>query len=162
VVKRFLDFSRPMDVRLEPTQLAELLREELEVAQPQLQRARVEVAQLLPIGIPEVFVDRDLLKQAVLNLVLNAVEAMPQGGQLQLTLSRRGEMAEITVADTGKGIPPELRQKVFQLFFTTRPGGSGIGLASTFRIVQLHNGSINFTSEVGRGTTFRIELPLAA
>jgi len=162
VVKRFLDFSRPMDVRLEPTQLAELLREVLEVAQPQLQRARVEVAQLLPIGIPEVFVDRDLLKQAVLNLVLNAVEAMPQGGQLQLTLSRRGEMAEITVADTGKGIPPELRQKVFQLFFTTRPGGSGIGLASTFRIVQLHNGSINFTSEVGRGTTFRIELPLAA
>jgi len=117
---------------------------------------------LLPIGIPEVFVDRDLLKQAVLNLVLNAVDAMPGGGQLQLTLSRRGEMAEITVGDTGKGIPPELRQKVFQLFFTTRPGGSGIGLASTFRIVQLHNGSINFTSEVGRGTTFRIELPLAA
>jgi PAS domain S-box-containing protein len=162
VVKRFLDFARPMDVRLEPTQLAELLREVLEVAQPQLQRAKVEVAQLLPIGIPEVFVDRDLLKQAVLNLVLNAVDAMPGGGQLQLTLSRRGEVAEITVGDTGKGIPPELRQKVFQLFFTTRPGGSGIGLASTFRIVQLHNGSINFTSEVGRGTTFRIELPLAA
>ena len=162
VVKRFLDFSRPMDVRLEPTQLAELLRDVLEVAQPQLQRAKVEVAQLLPIGIPEVFVDRDLLKQAVLNLVLNAVDAMPGGGQLQLTLSRRGEVAEITVGDTGRGIPPELRQKVFQLFFTTRPGGSGIGLASTFRIVQLHNGSINFTSEVGRGTTFRIELPLAA
>jgi PAS domain S-box-containing protein len=162
VVKRFLDFARPMDVRLEPTQLAGLLREVLEVAQPQLQRAKVEVAQLLPIGIPEVFVDRDLLKQAVLNLVLNAVDAMPAGGQLQLTLSRRGEMAEITVGDTGRGIPPEHRQKVFQLFFTTRPGGSGIGLASTFRIVQLHNGSINFTSEVGRGTTFRIELPFAA
>jgi PAS domain S-box-containing protein len=162
VVKRFLDFSRPMDVRLEPTQLADLLREVLEVAQPQLQKANVQVARLLPIGIPEVFVDRDLLKQAVLNLVLNAVEAMPTGGQLQLTLSRRGEMAEITVGDTGKGIPTENKQKVFQLFFTTRPGGSGIGLASTFRIVQLHNGSIDFTSEVGRGTTFRIELPLAA
>jgi signal transduction histidine kinase len=162
VVKRFLDFSRPMDVRLEPTQLADLLREVLEVAQPQLQKANVHVARLLPIGIPEVFVDRDLLKQAVLNLVLNAVEAMPNGGQLQLTLSRRGEMAEITVGDTGKGIPTEDKQKVFQLFFTTRPGGSGIGLASTFRIVQLHNGSIDFTSEVGRGTTFRIELPLAA
>src|ERR1700741_119352 len=161
VVTRFLDFARPMDVRLEPTQLAGLLRAGLGVAQPQLQRAKVEVAQLLPIGIPEVFVDRDLLKQAVLNLVLNAVKAMPAGGQLQLTLSRRGEMAEITVGDTGKGIPPEHRQKVFQLFFTTRPGGSGIGLASPFRIVQLHNGSINFTSEVERGTTFRIELPLA-
>lgn len=162
VVKRFLDFSRPMDVRLEPTQLAELLKEVLEVAAPQLEKAKVHVAQLLPIDVPEVFGDRALLKQAILNLVLNAVDAMPNGGQLQLTLSRRGDMAEITVGDTGKGIPMEHRQKVFQLFFTTRPGGSGIGLASTFRIVQLHNGSIDFTSEVGRGTTFRIELPLAA
>ncbi len=162
VVKRFLDFSRPMDVRLEPTQLANLLREVLEVARPQLELSKVHVAQLLPIGVPEVFVDRALLKQAILNLVLNAVDAMPNGGQLQLTLNRRGEMAEITVGDTGKGIPLEHRQKVFQLFFTTTPGGSGIGLASTFRIVQLHNGSIDFTSEIGRGTTFRIELPLAA
>ena len=120
------------------------------------------MAQLLPIDVPEVYVDRGLLKQAVLNLVLNAAEAMPNGGQLHLVLSRRGEMAEISVGDTGKGIAPEHRQKIFQLFFTTRPGGSGIGLASTFRIVQLHNGSIDFTSEVGRGTTFRIELPLAA
>ena len=162
VVKRFLDFPRPMDIRLEPTQLSDLLRDVLEVAQPQMQKANVQVAQLLPIGIPEVFVDRDLLKQAVLNLVLNAVQAMPSGGQLQLTLSRHGDVAEITVGDTGTGIPLENRQKIFQLFFTTRPGGSGIGLASAFRIVQLHNGSIDFTSEVGRGTTFRIELPIAA
>jgi PAS domain S-box-containing protein len=162
VVKRFLDFTRPMDIRLEPTQLAELLREVLEVARPQLQKSNIQLAQLLPIDVPEVYVDRALLKQAVLNLVLNAAEAMPIGGQLRLVLSRRGEMAEISVGDTGKGIAPENRQKIFQLFFTTRPGGSGIGLASTFRIVQLLNGSIDFTSEVGRGTTFRIELPLAA
>src|SRR5438105_11374665 len=162
VVKRFLDFTRPMDIRLEQTQLAELLKEVLEFARPQLQKSNIQLAQLLPIDVPEVYVDRALLKQAVLNLVLNAAEAMPNGGQLRLVLSRRGEMAEITVGDSGKGIPPENQQKIFQLFFTTRPGGSGIGLASTFRIVQLHNGSINFTSEVGRGTTFRIELPLAA
>jgi PAS domain S-box-containing protein len=162
VVKRFLDFTRPMDVRLEATQLADLLKEVLEIAKPQLEKSNIQLAQLLPIDVPEVYVDRALLKQAVLNLVLNAAEAMPNGGQLRLVLSRRGEMAEITVGDTGKGIPPENQQKIFQLFFTTRPGGSGIGLASTFRIVQLHNGSINFTSEVGRGTTFRIELPLAA
>jgi PAS domain S-box-containing protein len=162
VVKRFLDFTRPMDVRLEPTQLAELLREVLEIAQPQMQKANIHVAQLLPIDVPEVYVDRALLKQAVLNLVLNAGESMTGGGQLRLVLSRRGEMAEISVGDTGKGIPPEHRQKIFQLFFTTRPGGSGIGLASTFRIVQLLNGSIDFTTEVGKGTTFRIELPLAA
>jgi PAS domain S-box-containing protein len=162
VVKRFLDFTRPMDIRLEPTQLAELLKEVLEVAQPQLQKSNIQLARLLPIDVPEVYVDRALLKQAVLNLVLNAAEAMPGGGQLSLVLSRRGEMAEITVGDTGKGIPLENRQKIFQLFFSTRPGGSGIGLATTFRIVQLLNGSIEFTSEVGRGTTFRIELPLAA
>jgi PAS domain S-box-containing protein len=162
VVKRFLDFTRPMDVRLEATQLAELLKEVLEIAKPQLLKSNIQLAQLLPIDVPEVYVDRALLKQAVLNLVLNAADAMPNGGQLHLVLSRRGEMAEIAVGDTGKGIPPENRQKIFQLFFTTRPGGSGIGLASTFRIVQLHNGSIDFTSEVGRGTTFRIELPLAA
>src|ERR1700722_479268 len=162
VVKRFLDFTRPMDIRLEATQLSQLLPEVLEIAQPQLQKAGIQLAQLLPIDVPEVYVDRALLKQAVLNLVLNAAEAMPNGGHLRLVLSRRGEMAEITVQDTGKGIPPENKQKIFQLFFTTRPGGSGIGLASAFRIVQLHNGSIDFTSEVGRGTTFRIELPLAA
>ena len=162
VVKRFLDFTRPMDIRLEATQLADLLKGVLEIARPQLQKSNIQLAQLLPIDVPEVYVDRALLKQAVLNLVLNAAEAMPSGGQLRLVLSRRGEMAEITVGDTGKGIPLENRQKIFQLFFTTRPGGSGIGLASTFRIVQLHNGSIDFTSEVGRGTTFRIELPLAA
>src|SRR5882724_2297076 len=162
VVKRFLDFTRPMEVKLEQTQLSQLLREVLEVARPQLQKANVEVVQSLPADVPEVFVDRDLLKQAVLNLVLNAVEAMPGGGQIRLELTRRAEMAEISVADTGRGIAPENRQRIFQLFFTTRPGGSGIGLASTFRIVQLHNGSIDFTSEVGRGTTFRIELPLAA
>src|SRR5436305_10023404 len=162
VVKRFLDFTRPMEVRLEATQLADLLKEVLEIATPQLQKSNIQLAQLLPIDVPEAYVDRALLKQAVLNLVLNAAEAMPNGGQLRLVLSRRGEMAEITVGDTGNGIPPENQQKIFQLFFTTRPGGSGIGLASTFRIVQLHNGSINFTSEVGRGTTFRIELPLAA
>src|SRR5215468_6891626 len=162
VVKRFLDFTRPMEVKLEQTQLSQLLKEVLEVARPQLQKANVEIVQSLPATVPEVFVDRDLLKQAVFNLVLNAVDAMPGGGQIKMELTRRGEMAEITVGDTGRGIPPENRQKVFQLFFTTRPGGSGIGLASTFRIVQLHNGSIDFTTEVGRGTTFRIELPLAA
>ncbi len=162
VVKRFLDFTRPMEVLLEPTQLSELLKEVLEIAQPQLQKAGIQVAQLLPIDVPEVYVYRALLKQAVLNLVLNAGESMSGGGQLRLMLTRRGEMAEISVGDTGKGIPPEHRQKIFQLFFTTRPGGSGIGLASTFRIVQLLNGSIDFTTEVGKGTTFRIELPLAA
>jgi PAS domain S-box-containing protein len=162
VVKRFLDFTRPIEVKLESTDLAELLRDVVSVSKPQLQKAGVQAEELLGNGVPEVWADRDLLKQAVLNLILNAVEAMPSGGELRIALARRGEMAEITVTDTGRGIPAEQQQKIFQLFFTTRPGGSGIGLATTFRIVQLHNGSIDFHSEAGHGTTFRIELPLAA
>jgi signal transduction histidine kinase len=105
--------------------------------------------------------DRPLLTQALLNLVFNAVQAMPNGGRLILTTERRGESAEIRVQDTGQGIAPEYRARIFQLFFTTRPGGNGIGLASAYKAVQLHDGSIEFDSEVGRGTTFRIELPLA-
>src|SRR5205814_1172505 len=133
VVKRFLDFTRPMDIRLEQTQLAELLKEVLEFARPQLQKSNIQLAQLLPIDVPEVYVDRALLKQAVLNLVLNAAEAMPNGGQLRLVLSRRGEMAEISVGDTGKRIALENRQKICQLFLITRPGRSGIGRGITSR-----------------------------
>ena len=110
--------------------------------------------------VPPLRGDSELLRQAVLNLVLNAVEAMPEGGRLTIALDRRDETAVIVVGDTGKGIPPEQRNRIFQLFFTTRKGGSGMGLATTFRIVQLHNGSIDFATETGRGTAFRIELPL--
>jgi PAS domain S-box-containing protein len=161
VVKRFLDFTRPIELRLEETNLAELLTEVVAIARPQLESARVEALTQLRDDIPPVLLDRQLIRQAVHNLVLNAIEAMPNGGQLTVTLNRRGEMAEVSVADTGKGIAPEHRARIFQLFFTTRPAGSGIGLANTFRIVQLHNGSIDFDSEVGQGTRFRIELPLA-
>ena len=104
--------------------------------------------------------DQALLKQALLNLVYNGIEAMPGGGRLTLALERRGDTVEISVADTGVGIKPEHRSRVFQLFFTTRPGGSGIGLASAYKTVHLHGGSIDFESEAGRGTTFHIELPL--
>jgi signal transduction histidine kinase/type II secretory pathway pseudopilin PulG len=160
VVKRFLDFMRTPEMRLEETQLEDLLREIAEVAHPQMVRAGVQLETSYG-DLPPLNVDRALLKQALLNLVLNAIEAMPQGGRLTLALERRGDRAEIRVADTGKGIAPEHRARVFQLFFTTRPGGSGIGLASAYRAVQLHDGEIDFDSEVGRGTTFRIDLPLA-
>ena len=161
VVKRFLDFTRPVELNLEETSLEEVLSEAISIAQPQMVRAGVEATNDFSADVPGVRVDRQLIKQAILNLVLNAIEAMPSGGKLRVALARRDDTAEVTVTDTGCGIPPEHRGRIFQLFFTTRPGGSGIGLASTFRIVQLHSGSIDFESEVGRGTTFRIELPLA-
>jgi len=160
VVKRFLDFMRPPELRLEETRLDQLLEEIAATARPQLERAGVQQENRFA-PLPPVRVDRALLKQALLNLVVNAIEAMPTGGRLTLGLERQADAAEIFISDTGLGIKPEHRARIFQLFFTTRPGGSGIGLASAYKDVQLHDGSIELESEVGRGTTFRIELPLA-
>jgi len=160
VVKRFLDFTRPPDMHQEETSLKELLEDVLAIERPTMDKANVKVTARFA-EVPSVLADKQLLKQALMNLFLNAVEAMPGGGFLTVLLARHGDMAEIEIQDTGRGIAPEHKQRIFQLFFTTRPGGSGIGLASAFRTVQLHNGNIEFESEVGRGTTFRIELPLA-
>jgi signal transduction histidine kinase len=160
VVKRFLAFMRSEELRLEEAQIDELLDEVSAIARPQMERAHVRLEKQYA-DLPSVRVDRPILKQALLNLVFNAIEAMPSGGTLTLGLERRGESAEIRIEDTGQGIAPENRSRVFQLFFTTRPGGSGIGLASAYKAIQLHDGSIDFDSEVGRGTSFRIELPLA-
>jgi len=106
--------------------------------------------------------DIDLLKQAILNIVVNAIEAMPEGGALRFQSSVRGDEADIRISDTGPGIPADLKEKIFALYFTTKEKGSGIGLAMTFRIVQLHDGTINFTSEPGKGTTFVLRFPTAA
>ncbi|MBI1737634.1 MAG: PAS domain S-box protein [Acidobacteria bacterium] len=159
VVRTFLDFNRPVELRLEETSLGELLLEVVAVAQPQIDKAGVRASLECAEDVPPVRADRPLLKQALLNLVLNACEAMPEGGPLTLAVRAAGDRAQAIITDAGRGIPPEYRGKIFQLYFTTRPGGSGIGLATTFRIVQMHGGSIDFTSEVGRGTSFTIELP---
>jgi hypothetical protein len=163
VVKTFLDFTRPVELKLTQTALGELVGELVALARPQATAAGigVQVEQDGAEGV-EVRVDRDLLKQAVLNVIVNAIEAMPRGGELRFETLASDHTAEIRISDTGPGIPPELRDKIFRLYFTTRKEGSGIGLAMTFRIVQLHNGGIDFTSEPGKGTTFSIRLPIVA
>ena len=160
-VKTFLDFARPVEIDLSESDLPSLLNEILENARPAIAKAGVVLATQVPDRFPGVRMDRRLIHQAVLNLILNGCDAMGPGGQLTVKLAQHDDKAQISVTDTGKGISPENKNKIFQLFFTTRQGGTGIGLANTFRFVQLHNGSIEFESEVGRGTTFTIELPLA-
>jgi PAS domain S-box-containing protein len=160
-VKTFLNFTRPVELKLEETDLRELLDDVLGAARPSIAKAGVELRMDLPSEFPPILVDRQLIHQGVLNLLLNASEFTDRGGRITLSLRRSGDAAVIAVADSGKGISTEDQKKIFQLFFTTRPGGTGIGLANTFRFVQLHNGQIEFDSVAGRGTTFRIELPLA-
>ncbi len=161
VVKTFLDFTRPVELKLAQTELRSLVGELAELARPQANAAgiSVHVEQEAVEGV-EVRVDRDLLKQAMLNVVVNAIEAMPGGGELRFQTLSLDNTAEIRISDTGPGIPPELRDKIFRLYFTTRKQGSGIGLAMTFRIVQLHGGAIDFSSEPGKGATFFIRLPI--
>lgn len=160
-VKTFLNFTRPVEIKLEETDLRALLDEVLDAARPSVTKAGLELSFDYPPEFPPVLIDRQLIHQAMLNLILNACDFTPRGGHIAIDLRRNGEFAAISVTDSGRGISPQDQQKIFQLFFTTRPGGTGIGLANTFRFVQLHNGRIEFESELGRGTTFRVELPLA-
>jgi signal transduction histidine kinase len=161
VVKTFLDFTRPVELNLTTVSLREFLEEVVELARPQAEASQIRIAVEQQVEGVEVRVDRDLLKQAMLNVVVNAMQVMPDGGDLRFEAVAGEDTAEIRISDTGPGIAPELRDKIFRLYFTTRKEGSGIGLAMTFRIVQLHDGTIDFTSEPGKGTTFLIRLPIA-
>ena len=107
------------------------------------------------------YADADLIKHALLNVVLNGIQAMNEGGTLSVVARRDDEAATVEVRDQGGGIPPEIRDKIFNLYFTTKHSGSGIGLAMSYRVLQLHNGALDFVTEMGRGTTFRLVLPLA-
>ncbi len=161
VVQTLVDFTRPVELRLADLDLRRLVDDVVLLASPEAERHGVNIVRT---GGPEplpVKVDADLVKQAVLNIVLNGVQAMADGGTLTLTGGRRDGEVELDVRDEGPGIPPELREKIFNLYFTTKKSGSGIGLAMTYRVMQLHNGSVEFDSEVGRGTTFRLLFPAA-
>lgn len=159
VVRTFLDFTRPIEIRPVETDVAGLIREVFTLAEPQARENNVRLS-LEPDGaMPPVRLDRDLLKQALLNLVLNGCQAMPSGGELKVRPHTFPHHVELEITDQGVGISPEAQKNIFSLYFTTKPGGTGVGLAMAYRIIQLHNGSIDFSSEVNRGTTFRVSLP---
>jgi len=165
VVKTFLDFTRPVELNYCVVPLREVVSEIVDLARPQAEAEKIHMVVVEdPDGV-EVRIDRDMFKQAVLNVVVNAMQSMKGGGELRLECVTSHDAAhdtvEVRISDSGSGIPPELREKIFRLYFTTKQGGSGIGLAMTFRIVQLHDGTIDFSSEPGKGTTFVIRLPIA-
>jgi signal transduction histidine kinase len=160
VVKTFLDFTRPLEIHRSETSMPDLVREVFTLAEPQAQKHKVQLVLEQNGVVPLVRVDRDLMKQALLNLVLNGCQAMPRGGELRVKPHAGSNHVELEIADQGVGIPQEARPRIFSLYYTTKPGGTGVGLAMAFRIVQLHDGSIDFSSEVNRGTTFLVSLPL--
>jgi signal transduction histidine kinase len=160
VVKTFLDFNRPVNPQMKVVDLSELIQDLNRLIKPETVEKNIAVVLDCPDGVL-IDGDRDLLKQAVLNVLMNAIEAMPEGGKLTVSTRRSGSLTQLSIADTGGGIPPEVQDRIFNLYFSTKTRGSGIGLAMAFRFVQLHNGKLEFTSQSGAGTTFRFTFPEA-
>ncbi len=162
VVQTLVDFSRPVEMHLRDQDLRQTVKQVLTLASAELEGRGVNVISRLPESAVIVKIDSDLLKQALLNVVINGGQAMPEGGRLEVKVGADSRWATISVRDYGTGIPPEVLPRIFDLYFTTKSEGSGIGLAMTYRIVQFQNGRIDVESKTGSGTTFHLRLPLAA
>jgi signal transduction histidine kinase len=162
VVVGFLKFARPDELKLQPVHLASLISEVVSMTAPDAERRGIAIKTECPPSVPEINADPGMLQQALLNLALNACQAMPDGGTLRITCRAAGrQRVAVDVEDTGIGIPPEHLGRIFDLYFTTKEKGSGIGLSMVFRIVQLHDGEVEVQSIPGRGTTFRLLFPQA-
>ncbi len=161
VVQILVDFTRPRDLHLEQIDLKHILEDVAQLATPDAEQHGVTLHSDLPEEALPVTADSDFMKQAILNVVLNGVQAMAQGGNLWLSARREETMVVTEIRDEGRGIPQDLQEKIFELYFTTKAGGSGIGLAQTYQIMQWHYGSVEFESQDGKGTTFRLRLPLS-
>ena len=146
VVQILVDFTRPRDLHLEETDLRRLLEDGVQLAGPDAERHGVTVTCELPSEPLMVKVDTDFIKQAMLNVVLNGVQAMPNGGKLTVSARREEDMVVTEIRDQGGGIPPDAQDKIFELYFTTKKEGTGIGLAQTYQILQWHYGSVDFES----------------
>jgi PAS domain S-box-containing protein len=160
VVQTLVDFTRPVELRLSDLDLHKVAEDVVSLASPAAEKNNVLIERHPGLEPLPVRIDADLVKQALLNIVLNGVQAMPNGGLLHLTLKRENDSAVIVVRDHGTGIPENIRDKIFNLYFTTKSGGSGIGLAMAYRVMQLHHGSMEFTSIIGHGTTFYLRFPM--
>jgi signal transduction histidine kinase len=160
VVQGFLKFTRPEDLRLQPVRVGTLFEEIQPVIESEATANRVRVVVDAPASVPAAHGDAAMLRQAFLNLAINACQAMPDGGTLRLAAAgaARGTV-EVRVEDTGVGISPQNLDKIFNLYYTTKEHGTGIGLSMVYRIVQMHDGELEVQSTPGRGTTFRILLP---
>ena len=161
VVQGFLKFTRPEDLRLQPVRVSTLFDEVIPILRPEAERSGVQVV-VESDGAPDVNADPGMLRQAFLNLALNACQAMPHGGTLRIqSEAARDRQVAITFADTGVGINPENLRRIFDLYYTTKDKGSGIGLSMVYRTIQMHDGEVEVESTPGKGTTFRLLVPQA-
>jgi signal transduction histidine kinase len=160
VVQMLVDFSRPVELQLHEQDLRSILGDVLALATEELSTHNVSLVSHMPSRPVVANLDADLFKQAVLNVIQNGAQAMPEGGTLKVLLEEDRKFAVLRIADEGIGIPDEIRERIFDLYFTTKTGGSGIGLAMTYRILQLHHGSVEVQSKKDCGSEFKLRIPL--
>jgi signal transduction histidine kinase len=158
----FLSYSKVRQVRLEPTDLNAVVAESITFFTPQAIESQIEIISYLDPELPRVMLDREIFASALLNLMINAQQAMKEGGQLILRTSSRGNLVSLDVIDTGIGLDTVTAARIFEAFYSTKAGGSGLGLPTTARIVESHGGRISIQSELGQGTKFTIDLPVPA
>ena len=160
IVEDFLRYARGGVIDRAPHDLGQLVREVLDFVEPEDKRAGIRHHAELPPGLPLVMLDPVAFRQAILNLFVNARQAMPMGGELIVRVRRQGNFVELSVTDTGVGMSPEDLERCFELYYSTKREGTGLGLSTTKRIVEEHGGRIHVISEPGRGTSFSLFLPL--
>jgi signal transduction histidine kinase len=162
VLNGFLRFARPDELKLQPVRLSDIVSDVVTTVTPEAEQMKVTVKFDCPRDLPEINADPAMLRQALLNLALNGCQAMPEGGNLKIVCRPTSRhRVEVDVEDTGVGIEPENLQKIFDLYFTTKEKGSGIGLSMVYRIGQLHDGEVEVESTPGHGTKFGLIFPQA-
>ncbi|HUT01061.1 MAG TPA: ATP-binding protein [Phycisphaerae bacterium] len=160
ILDDFLRYAGKYELTLAPADLREVVSEVTDFFTPQANDARVVLRSSFPPGPVTCRVDKDLMKQALLNLMINAVQAMSDGGELLIRVAAQRGQGVIEVIDTGPGIPPDVRGRVFDVYYSTKKHGTGLGLPTTRRIVREHGGGIRVESEPGKGTRFVLTLPM--
>ncbi|HEX9158500.1 MAG TPA: ATP-binding protein, partial [Syntrophales bacterium] len=160
VVEEYLQFARLPKVRLERGDMNEIFSDLLQFLREEAADRKILVVEEMNSSLPPVDLDPRALRQALLNIIKNSFDAMPEGGKLTVSTAQKGGRVEITISDTGKGISEENQELIFTPFFSTKHGGTGLGLSITSHIVKEHRGTIAFKSYPGLGTSFIIRLPL--
>lgn len=160
IVEQFLSLARPLEIKPEALRVQDLLNELATLVEGEAQQSKVQIRVVAPLTLPPLKADREYLRQTLLNLILNGLQAMPEGGTLTLKANTSNGNFLISVTDTGIGIAPENRRRIFEPYFTTKAKGSGLGLAIARRIIEAHGGTITVSSETDQGCCFQICLPL--